>query len=224
MKNNDVNSISCPLCEHENSAKIARSKHMPRDFWRCHNCPLVYVPEDQLLTPKDEKKHYDTHENNASDMGYRKFLDRLLIPMQEQLTPINAKRGLDFGCGPGPTISVMMGERGYEMANYDPFFHDESAPLNTRYDFVTSTEVCEHVYQQREYWQQLKSLLRPQAILGIMTKLYHDEIDFSSWYYATDPTHVRFFHAKTIEWLASTFQWQSFLVNDQVIIFSQGAR
>ena len=29
--------------------------------------------------------------------------------------------GLDYGCGPGPALSLMLREKGYQMFNYDPF-------------------------------------------------------------------------------------------------------
>jgi len=44
----------------------------------------------------------------------------------EELSPLlgdnHDLHGLDYGCGPGPTLSVMLREKGFKMADYDPFF------------------------------------------------------------------------------------------------------
>ena len=52
---------------------------------------------------------------------YREFLSRLEHPPNVPKLPAAAE-GLDFGSGPGPTLSVMLEEQGYRMSLYDPFF------------------------------------------------------------------------------------------------------
>jgi 16S rRNA G1207 methylase RsmC len=32
---------------------------------------------------------------------------------------------LDFGCGPGPTLSILLAEQGQQVDLYDPFYHDD---------------------------------------------------------------------------------------------------
>ncbi|MGB2360319.1 MAG: methyltransferase, partial [Porticoccaceae bacterium] len=59
-----------------------------------------------------EKAIYDQHQNSPDDLQYRRFLSRLTEPLLERLGPCS--RGLDFGCGPGPTLSVMMAEQGHD--------------------------------------------------------------------------------------------------------------
>ena len=51
---------------------------------------------------------------------------------------------LDFGCGPGPTISVMFEEMGIECSNYDPLFFPEKSLLEAEYDFVYKNENYYH--------------------------------------------------------------------------------
>jgi hypothetical protein len=38
------------------------------------------------------------------------------------LTKKDNLHGLDYGCGPGPTLSSMFREKGFKMADYDLFF------------------------------------------------------------------------------------------------------
>ncbi|ACJ31405.1 Conserved hypothetical protein [Shewanella piezotolerans WP3] len=91
----------------------------------------------------DEKAIYNYHQNSASDMGYRQFLSRALVPLFSRLA--SQDQGLDFGCGPGPTISVIAAESDIQISNYDPYYCNDMALLQQQYDFVTTTEVIGHV-------------------------------------------------------------------------------
>jgi len=51
--------------------------------------------------------------NSPDDPRYRAFLSRLFIPLNERIAPESC--GLDFGSGPGPTLSVMFEEQGHTM-------------------------------------------------------------------------------------------------------------
>jgi len=92
--------MNCPLCNHEKSVLFHKDAH--REYKRCPQCALVFVPKEQRLTPEKEKAVYDLHQNNPHDQGYRKFLSRLFDPIVERVQP--GVKGLDFGCGPGPTL------------------------------------------------------------------------------------------------------------------------
>jgi 2-polyprenyl-3-methyl-5-hydroxy-6-metoxy-1,4-benzoquinol methylase len=97
----------------------------------------------QHLTPSDEKACYDRHDNRPDDSRYRHFLNRLFSPLSRRLAA-NSK-GLDFGCGPGPTLSVMFEEAGHQVALYDPFYAPDRSALSGPYDFITLSEVAEHM-------------------------------------------------------------------------------
>ena len=94
---------------------------------------------------QEEKAQYDLHENDPHDLGYRKFLSRLTDPLLAKLPPHSY--GLDYGCGPGPTLSVMMHEAGHSMALHDPIYHPNPDALSRSYQFITATEVFEHLHQ-----------------------------------------------------------------------------
>ena len=190
--------MNCPLCNHENFVLFHKDPH--REYKRCAQCALVFVPEEQRLTPEKEKAVYDLHQNLPHDQGYRKFLSRLFDPIAQRAQP--GAKGLDFGSGPGPTLSIMFEEAGYDMAIYDIFYAEDPTVLQKKYDFISCSEVVEHLFQPGDVIKSLFSMLMPGGVLGIMTKLVIDQNAFAGWHYITDPTHVCFFSKETFHWLA----------------------
>jgi hypothetical protein len=83
-------------------------------------------------------------------------------------------RGLDFGCGREPTLSVLFEEAGFPCANYDLHYFNDPAVLNTQYDFLTCSETMEHFRNPREEFEKLLSLVKPGGWIGIMTQLRDD--------------------------------------------------
>jgi len=176
----------------------------------------VFVPRNQQLSPADEKAIYDQHQNTPNDSGYRVFLSRLAAPMIERLKP--QSQGLDFGCGPGPTLSVMMEEQGHHMELYDIYYADYPQALEQQYDFITSTEVVEHLANPRQELDRLWGLLRPGGYLGLMTKLVVDRHSFASWHYKNDATHISFFSVATFNYLAKLWDSSIEFIGADVII------
>jgi hypothetical protein len=166
---------------------------------------LVFVAPDDRPDPAAERRHYLTHENDPEDPRYRAFLDRLAVPLAERLTP--GARGLDYGCGPGPALAVMLEERHFRMAVYDPFFAPDERVLAERYDFVTCTETAEHFHHPAAEFARLDGLLVPGGWLGLMTETRRDERPLAGWRYARDPTHVSLYHERTMAWVADRRGW-----------------
>jgi hypothetical protein len=52
-----------------------------------------------------------------------------------------------------------------------------------------------------------------------MTELYNEGIDFASWYYKNDPTHVFFYSQETFEWIKKEFCFSNVKVDERLIIF-----
>ncbi|MGM0855648.1 MAG: class I SAM-dependent methyltransferase [Pseudomonadota bacterium] len=196
---NDTTTQRCPLCDAGDAARYHRDRR--RDYYQCATCTLVFVPRGQHLSADAEKAEYDKHQNSPHDTGYRRFLGRLLSPLTARLPP--CARGLDFGAGPGPTLSVMFEEQGYPMAIYDPFYAPEPAVLTQTYDFITATEVVEHLATPGVVFAQLAAQLAPGGYLGLMTKRVTSAEAFAGWHYIADPTHVSFFSEATFRWWAS---------------------
>jgi len=194
---------SCPLCG--GTDVVAYHRDVVRDYLNCRTCDLVFVPPGQHLTAADEKARYDRHDNRPDDPRYRRFLDRLFTPLNQRLA--RNSLGLDFGCGPGPTLSKMFEDAGHSVALYDPYYAPDKSVLSARYDFITLSEVAEHLAEPGPELDALWAGLAPGGWLGIMTKRVRDQAAFSTWHYITDPTHIGYFSETTFQWLAG--RWSS---------------
>ncbi|EAS62952.1 class I SAM-dependent methyltransferase [Photobacterium angustum] len=205
----------CPLCHSEQHGVFVEDKN--RCYFRCQQCALIFADPEAQLSPEQEKAVYDQHQNNPDDMGYRQFLGRLATPLVERL-PTGPLDGLDFGSGPGPTLSIMLEEMGYNMAIYDPYFAPDPSVLTRQYDFVTCTEAIEHFNQPAKEWGLLLSMIKPGGWLGLMTKLATDAEAFTRWHYKNDPTHVSFFSRDTFRFLAQRDGLEVEFVGNDVIL------
>lgn len=188
----------CPLCLSERNKLFYSDKR--RDYLRCDDCLLVFVPQSFHLSSEAERAEYDKHENHPEDEGYRNFLSRVATPLLDIL-PQNAQ-GLDFGCGPGPVLSSMFIDKGYFVELYDQFYFPSKNVLKRQYDFITATEVLEHLREPRGTLAQLWSCLKKGGYFAVMTKLVLNQEAFSRWHYKNDPTHIIYFSIETFEWLA----------------------
>ncbi|MGS0676567.1 class I SAM-dependent methyltransferase [Shewanella sp. 30m-9] len=207
----------CPLCQQPDLQAFHQDKL--REYQRCNHCLLVSVPDRFLLNSVDEKAVYDQHQNNPDDLGYRKFLSRALDPILARVT--QDAQGLDFGCGPGPTISVMAAEKGIKVDNYDLYYCNDPQKLQQQYDFVTITEVIEHVADAKSLLATLDSLLKSGGLLVIMTKRAGDLDAFRNWHYKGDPTHIRFYSTATFEWIAKQYGWTLEVMGNDVVLFTK---
>ncbi len=125
------------------------------------------------------------------------FFEPSFHPICDRLAPESL--GLDFGCGPGPTLSKMFEEAGHEVTLYDRFYADDKSVLKARYDFITTTEVVEHLHHPVEELDRLWVCLKKEGRLGIMTKLALNEAAFSKRHYKNDAAHGCFFSKKDSE-------------------------
>ncbi|MBE0507180.1 MAG: class I SAM-dependent methyltransferase [Marinospirillum sp.] len=226
--------VQCPLCYSEQTHLWYTQTRKPlvgREYHRCMVCDLVFVPSHFHLDATAEQAVYQQHENNPADAGYRRFLGRMVEPMQnllQLLLKATSKtstdlQGLDFGCGPGPTLSLMLAEAGYTCQNYDLYFAQHPELLQQQYDFITSTEVFEHLAQPAQVLDQLVSCLKPGGLLGIMTQRPRDLAAFSQWHYLMDPTHITFFSETCFDWLAKHWQLQQVYLGRDVVILKRSA-
>ncbi|MGC3873110.1 class I SAM-dependent methyltransferase [Halomonas sp. GXIMD04776] len=210
--------LSCPLCTHDDITHYHRDRR--RDYWQCRHCALVFVAAHQQLGPEEEKAVYDCHRNSPQDMGYRRFLSRLFIPLQARLAP--GAHGLDFGCGPGPTLSVMFEEAGHPMALYDIYYAPDQGMLEHSYDFITASEVIEHLALPGQVLKKLSERLHPGGWLGLMTKRVTSREAFADWHYIQDPTHISFFSETSLRWLGERLDLHvSFPAADVVLMQKQ---
>ena len=209
------NLYQCPLCLQTEIIDYHRDKR--RAYVQCQRCQLVSVPGEYRLSPKAEKAEYDMHQNDPSDSGYRRFLSRTVSPLFERLD--SKAVGLDFGCGPGPTISEMAKESGFKVHNYDIFYFNRPELLQAQYDFITMTEVIEHLSKPDSIVKKLDNLLKNKGILAVMTKRVTSPAAFGQWHYKNDPTHICFYSEETFEWIANNIGWRLEIIDKDVVFF-----
>ncbi|MFT4767179.1 MAG: hypothetical protein ACI8RN_000304 [Glaciecola sp.] len=208
----------CPLCATQSTAFFHRDRH--REYLRCEQCKLVFVPPKDHVSSAAELAYYLQHENQVSDPGYRRFLSRLADPLCERLAPCSV--GLDFGCGPGPALAAMLTEAGHSLALYDYYFFNEPAALQVNYDFITASEVVEHLHRPKDVLAMLWDRLQPDAWFGVMTRLVLSKEAFAQWHYIRDPTHVCFFSRETWIWWADCRHATVEFLGADVILLKKG--
>jgi len=208
---------ACLLC----NSNVTESFHKDsyRQYLKCSICDFVFVPKIYHLSEKDERARYDTHNNNPEDERYRNFLTQLLNPLQERIHK-NAS-GLDFGSGPGPTLSLILEEGGYSVDLYDKFYARNEVVFDNQYDFITASEVVEHLSQPLVELSRLMGLLKCDGVLAIMTQILTPQIDFEQWYYKNDPSHIGFFSEKVLKFLAAKWQAELYVISERVVIFKK---
>jgi len=210
----------CVLCESDKTEWIYKDDtrmDYKRDYHHCHECKLIFVPPEQRLDPVEELSRYEMHENDPEDPGYRKFLNRMFKPMAERIKPESS--GLDFGSGPGPTLNLMFVEAGHTVRIYDSFYANDPSVFDEQYDFITTTETAEHLFDPLTELDRLWNCLKPGGYLGIMTKRHRGLGHFTDWHYKNDDTHVVFYHEDTFRWLGRRWNSEPEFLRSDVVIF-----
>ena len=201
----------CPLCEHRADPVEAD------ELFECYICRGIFRFHKFHLSPEREKERYLEHNNDVHDAGYRQFV----FPITNAILKTYDRQaiGLDFGAGTGPVISEVLQEKGYRVVQYDPFFFPDARLLNATYDYIVCCEVIEHFSNPAREFALLKRLLKPGGRLYCMTHLYDETISFSNWYYKKDPSHVFFYRAETLTWIAQAFGYSSVNIQNRLVVF-----
>jgi hypothetical protein len=126
--------------------------------------------------------------------------------------------GLDYGSGPAPVLSELMAEEGFAVTNYDLHFANNTNLVNQKFDFLTCIETAEHFRDPKTEWVTIFNLVKRGGWLGIMTELLTESVDFSSWYYKGDPTHICYYFKETFVWLAQKFRVKASFYGSSIII------
>ena len=188
----------CPLCDSKATGPYYRDRY--RSYTLCEQCELVFVPPAERPDIIAEKAEYDKHDNDPDDPDYREFLSRLATPVLEKIEP--GALGLDFGSGPGPLLAKMLRDAGMRVRTYDVFYDPDASVWYQDYDFITCSEVVEHLHNPGREFKRLFAALKPGGWLAIMTKRIRDRDAFANWHYIRDVTQVCFFSEATLRWIA----------------------
>jgi hypothetical protein len=114
---------------------------------------------------------------------------------------------------------ALLTERGHRIERFDPCFAPNEHVLAATHDFVTCTEVIEHFHEPRRELAAIARLLHPGAYLAVTTAFVNDDIDFETWWYARDETHVSFYRPQTMEWIGARFGWELLELSDGGALF-----
>lgn len=202
--------MTCTLCATPLDHRI------DQDFYGCGCCGAYLRDRKGYLSPAQEKKRYEAHNNDVDDVGYQHFTSPITDAVLQEYAP--AHLGLDYGCGTGPVIASMLRDRGYRVQLYDPFFYPDEAYLDYVYDYIFSCEVFEHFHHPKEEIQKLSSLLTATGRLYVMTHLYLGKVDFGGWYYRKDPTHVFVYTPKTMEYIGRQYGYAIEKMTERLVV------
>ncbi len=205
----------CSLC---NSATRKFEVIKMREYVRCVNCNVILLSPEFHLSPQEEKSRYRLHNNDINDPGYINFVSPVISRIISDFSRNSV--GLDFGCGTGPVITSELKKAGYTVQLYDPYFKPDVKLLEEKYDFIICCEVMEHFQKPLEEFKLLKSLLRPDGKLYCKTEVFEDAIDFKSWHYKNDLTHVTFYNRETLLWIEKNLNFSSLKIYKDVMVFS----
>jgi len=194
--------MDCPLCQKNKLSPV--SGNDKRCYFHCLNCFLIFADPKHRLESVEEKKRYATHKNSIDNEGYVNFLNQIINPTLPYVT--QNMRGLDYGCGPGPTLSLILEKKGYSCEDYDPLFTDNK--LNPPYDYIFATECFEHFFEPDKEIKKVSEILKPGGTLALMTEHWQTIDAFKDWYYTRDPTHVCFYHQNTFEFIQKEFGFE----------------
>lgn len=208
--------MNCPLCHSPLTTKI------DVDYFDCGGCRALVKHPDLLPTPDEEVHRYQLHNNDINDPGYQQFT----APIWQYILKYFNKEdlGLDYGSGTGPVISKMLLDQGYTIKQYDPYFTPNEALLDLKYKYIACCEVVEHFFHPRQEFSKLDTMLLPGGKFVGMTLLYHDDIDFKTWSYRKDETHVFIYRKETLEFIGRLFDYQLTELTNRFFVFEKSIK
>lgn len=204
----------CPLCFSPGNVFYSQPG---RDYRECTTCKGIFVARDHFPHPDEEKERYLTHNNDVNDLRYQKFVSPIVERVKSNFNP-GEHVGLDFGAGTGPVITKLLSASGFEISAYDPFFLPFPELLQKSYDFIACCEVIEHFQNPAKEFELLRSMLLPEGQLLCMTHIFHPGIDFNTWYYKNDPTHIFIYQEETFHFVQEKFQFRELKIKDRLIV------
>jgi len=206
--------MNCALC---GSTTTAFAVVQNRAYHQCVICNGISLHPSHFLSDDLEKKRYETHNNDVTDPGYQRFVSPIVDAILTDYNPLD--KGLDFGSGTAPIITVMLKNQNYNIDSYDPFFDPNPKALETTYSYIACCEVMEHFYNPNQEFALLHGLLQENGSLYCKTNLYDSSINFDSWWYKNDATHVFFYTKETLHWIKKYYNFNEIQISKELIIF-----
>lgn len=206
--------MQCLLCKNDTIFFISIKD---KEFFKCKKCHSIMLSPTNYLDKENEKLRYKEHNNDVFDKRYQDFVSPIVKAVLSDFD--KGHKGLDFGSGTGPVITKMLKDHEYDIEIYDPFFANDIEKLDRRYDYIVCCEVMEHFHNPRLEFNRLRNMLKTGGVLYLKTKVYNEDIDFKSWYYKDDPTHVFFYHIKGLEFIKKHYGFATMESLKDMIIY-----
>ncbi len=207
--------IQCILCGSPDTSTVYRERN--HHFLKCSVCSSTFRDPATFLSFEEEQDRYLSHNNDVNDPDYRQFVSPLVTAVVTAFP--KPAEGLDFGAGTGPVIAHMLGEKGFTIELYDPFFHPDKSVLEKYYDFIVCCEVIEHFHHPIQEFELLHSLLNPGGKLYCMTDPLPKYNSFAAWYYKEDPTHVIFYTEENLNHIKNAVGFSEVSISNRLITF-----
>jgi hypothetical protein len=204
----------CPLCSSDWLVTVDVNS---RQFYDCRKCGGISLAPGFRLGEQEERARYELHQNDVTDPGYQLFVRPMVEAIGRDFRPGHS--GLDYGAGPGPVITELLKAQGFQINLFDPYFHPDTSVLNQSYDYIFCCEVIEHFYFPTVEFARLKAMLKPGGKLYCMTHVFSKDLDFTTWYYKNDPTHVFIYRKETFDWIARQMGFSDVVVEGRLIGF-----
>jgi len=107
------------------------------------------------------------------------------------------------------------------VRTYDVFYDPDASVWYQNYDFITCTEVVEHLHNPDREFRRLFDALKPGGWVAIMTKRVTNHSAFIDWHYIRDLTHVCFYSDETFKWLAKKYDAELQLPANDVVLLQK---
>jgi len=207
--------MTCKICNFDTIPW--EDSQTKKTYHYCQNCECVSLDSVYYLSLIDEKKAYGNHHNSLENEGYVQMFENFLDFFWEEITC--NKKCLDFGSGPTPVLSELLMRRGAQVTCYDKFYHPDTSFEQHRYDFITSTEVFEHLSDPLSILSLFHRILTPNGIVALMTLFHQNSAShFEGWWYKRDHTHITFYTPKTIAMMAEKCGFDIIKCDDKRIV------
>lgn len=212
---------TCIICQAESKFLYQFKPHSPV-YYRCDNCGCVFEDEHFFISAEEEKRRYDTHNNDVEDVRYQNFVSPIVNQVKKYYD--QQAIGLDFGAGSGPVITKMLNDVGYQLDCYDPYYFPDTEVKKNLYDYIVCCETMEHFYHPIDEFKWMKQLLKDDGMFFGKTKMIPnliDEVYFDGFGYKNDPTHVVFYSEKTLQKIKQIIGFSEFYLTDKIIILKK---
>lgn len=204
---------TCKICNNTTSQIL--DEKTKKIYHQCSTCSYIFLDKQFYIDITKEKLHYDKHHNNFESLGYVKMFEELI---EEFVAPFNdeIKTALDFGCGEGEVLPILLEKNYITCSRYDLFYFPKKVYEDRVYDLIVSTEVIEHLQNPMQILQELALHVRSGGYLLLMSAFHPNSVEeFLKWWYIRDITHIGFFNMSTFENVANQLSFNIIKTNNR---------